>query len=68
MVADMPAIIVLAATMPMRPSDPASELPALNPNQLEGQDEGAHLDHRMWWGRIGLTLPSARTADARPIR
>ena len=53
----MPAIMVLAAMMPMRPSAPASELPALKPNQPKARMKVPSCTMGMWWARIGFTLP-----------
>jgi hypothetical protein len=68
-VADMPAIIVLVATMPIRPSLPASELPALKPNQPNARMNVPSCTIGMWWARIGLTVPSGPYLPIRgPIR
>ena len=48
--ADMPAIMVLTATMPMRPSVPASELPALKPNQPKARMNVPSCTIGMWCG------------------
>ena len=63
----MPAIIVFAATMPMRPSAPASELPALNPNQPKARMKVPSLHHRdvVRQDRVDLAV-LAVLADARP--
>jgi len=45
-VALMPAIMVLTAITPMRPSIADSELPGLNPNQPNARDERPEHDHR----------------------
>ena len=55
----MPAIMVLTATMPMRPSPPASELPALKPNQPKARMNVPSCTIGMSCGRMALTLPSA---------
>ena len=57
-VADMPASMVLVATMPMRPSPPASELPALKPNQPKARMNVPSMTIGMWCGLIALILPS----------
>src|SRR3954451_15829648 len=68
-VADMPAIIVLTATMPMRPSVAASDEPALKPNQPNARMKVPSCTIGMWCGMIGLTLPSAPYLPMRgPIR
>src|SRR5271170_2019155 len=54
-VALMPAIIVLVATMPMRLSLAASELPGLNPNQPKARMNEPNMAIGILWGVIGLT-------------
>ena len=55
--------------MPIRPSPPASELPALKPNQPKARMNVPICTIGMWCGRIGLTLPSLPYLPMRgPIR
>src|SRR5262245_44307239 len=49
------ASIVLVATMPMRPSAPARELPALNPNQPNARMKVPTITIGMWCADTGLT-------------
>src|SRR4051812_12337782 len=56
-VALMPASMVLTATKPIRPSVPAMDDPALNPNQPKARMNVPSMTIGMWWPRIGLGLP-----------